>query len=220
MPFQQYCDTVRSKTHMGHVRLPVLVGLTAIAMLFVGVITFGFLQLSSSPTFEVVEQQGTNDNEDNSGQPDAVPSTILVHVAGAVCNPGVCELTEGARVNDAIAASGGFAEGANTQALNLARVLSDGEQLIVPLIENDTSSQKEQDGDTATNTTNSSGKVNINSATVEELDTLPGVGPSTAQKIVDDRTQNGPFTSVEDLKRVSGIGDKKFNSLSDYICIG
>ena len=102
--------------------------------------------------------------------------------------------------------------------MNLARVLTDGEQIIVP------STQSDGGSDTAPATAASAGmaagRVNINTADVATLDTLPGIGASTAAKIVADREANGPFKTVEDLKRVSGIGDKKFSQLDGCITVG
>lgn len=156
--------------------------------------------------------------EDVSSDPPVVEKTIFVHVEGAVVSPGLFELSEGSRVYDAIKAAGGFAEDACHDAVNLARILSDGEQIIVPTTQTD-------DGSDATPSTAASpgtvaGKVNINTADAATLDTLPGIGASTAAKIVADREANGPFKTIEDLKRVSGIGDKKFTQLEGCITVG
>ena len=141
--------------------------------------------------------------------------TVVVHVGGAVADPGVRELAEGSRVQDAVDASGGFAEGAASDALNLARVLSDGEQ-----VAGAQGADAGAAGAGASSGSAAGGRVNINRATAAELDTLPGVGPSTAEKIVADREANGPFATTEDLKRVSGIGDKKYEELADLVCVG
>ena len=147
---------------------------------------------------------------------------VVVHVDGAVVNPGVYELrSEIPRVGDAVDAAGGLAEGADTTSMNLAAPLGDGQKVHVPL-------QGEvapvEAGDVAGSASAGSSDVgsslvNINSATVEELDSLPGVGPSTAAAIVEDRDANGPFSSPEDLMRVSGIGEKKFAKLRDHVCV-
>lgn len=138
--------------------------------------------------------------------------------------PGVRELAEGARVQDAVDAAGGFADGAARDALNLARVLADGEQIVVPSQEEAVSEPVAavDGGDAGSGAAASptGGKIDLNRATAAELDALPGVGPSTAEKIVADREANGPFRTVEDLKRVSGIGDKKFADLADLVCVG
>jgi len=150
---------------------------------------------------------------------------IVVHVVGAVKNPGVYTLPAGSRAEDAIEAAGGQGADAAADAINLARVLQDGEQLVLPTKEQVASGQNA--GGAGGGTAGSggaggatAGKVDLNRATVADLDTLPGVGPSTAQKIVDDRTKNGPFKKIEDLMRVTGIGQKKFESLKDLVTVG
>lgn len=146
----------------------------------------------------------------------AVPATVVVHVDGAVASPGVYELPAGSRANDAVSAAGGLAEGADTTALNLAAELADGEKIYVPL---------EGEGAAAPQTPSSAGAadaggpVNLNTATAEELDELPGIGEATAQAILEDREANGPFASPEDLMRVSGIGEKKFERLEGLVCV-
>lgn len=149
---------------------------------------------------------------------------LTVHVDGAVASPGVY-VVEGElpRVNDAIVAAGGLAEGADTTGLNLAAAVADGDKVHVPLEgEGQPTGVPEPAGSSqasAQGGTKSSGLVNINKASVEELDALPGVGQSTAQAIVDDRDANGAFASIEDLMRVSGIGEKKFEKLKGKICV-
>ncbi len=149
---------------------------------------------------------------------------LTVHVDGAVASPGVY-VVEGElpRVNDAIVAAGGLAEGADTTGLNLAAAVADGDKVHVPLEgEGQPTAPPEPAGSSqasAQGGTTSSGLVNINKASVEELDALPGVGQSTAQAIVDDRDANGAFASIEDLMRVSGIGEKKFEKLKGKICV-
>lgn len=149
---------------------------------------------------------------------------LTVHVDGAVASPGVYVVVgELPRVNDAIVAAGGLAEGADTTGLNLAAAVADGDKVHVPLEgEGQPTGVPEPAGSSqasAQGGTKSSGLVNINKASVEELDALPGVGQSTAQAIVDDRDANGAFASIEDLMRVSGIGEKKFEKLKGKICV-
>ena len=156
--------------------------------------------------------------EDASSDAPVVEKTIFVHVEGAVAAPGLFELSEGSRVYDAIQAAGGFTEDARHDAVNLARVLTDGEQIIVPTIQ--TEGGSDDTPSTAASPGTAAGKVNINTADAATLDTLPGIGASTAAKIVADREANGPFKTIEDLKRVSGIGDKKFTQLEGCITVG
>ena len=122
-------------------------------------------------------------------------------------------------MQDAVNAAGGFLSDASPDAINLARVLQDGEQVIIPTleqVESGTAASASVTGSTAA-AAGAQVVVNINTAGVEELDTLPGVGPATAQAIVDERESNGPFASIEDIQRVSGIGEKKFEKLKDSI---
>lgn len=152
------------------------------------------------------------------------PPTVVVHVDGMVASPGVYQL-QGAtlRINDAVEAAGGLVEGADTSRLNLAEPISDGEKVHVPAVGEEDATAGEAaaslSGESSGNGPSAStdGIVNINTATVAELTTLPGVGEATATEIVRDREANGAFTSIEDLMRVSGIGEKKFAKLKDKI---
>jgi competence protein ComEA len=155
----------------------------------------------------------------------ATGASVTVHVVGAVHRPGVYALVEGSRVRDALAAAGGCVGDAMLEAVNLARILADGEQVRIPTAEEVAAGAvASAAGGAPTGGAAppgaAGGKVNINTASATELDTLPGVGPSTAQKIVDDRTANGPFKRIEDLMRVSGIGEKKFEALKDHVSVG
>lgn len=160
----------------------------------------------------------------------------IVHVDGAVTTPGVIELTgDDVRVGDAVEAAGGLSEDADTSTVNLAEPLVDGSKIHVPhrgeLEEvRPTQTQEPPSGQTgdaagqggqASETTSpeSGGLVNINTATSEELQTLSGVGEATARAIIEEREANGPFTSPEDIMRVSGIGEKKFAKIAGSICV-
>lgn len=132
---------------------------------------------------------------------DAHATRIVVHVSGAVVSPGLVDLETGERVADAIEKAGGARGDADVSALNLARVPHDGEQIDVPSEDDG----KDDEGG-GTGVPGSGGLVRLNLADAAELDTLPGVGPVTAQNIVADRDANGPFASLDDLQRVSGIG--------------
>lgn len=151
-------------------------------------------------------------------------SVLYVHIDGAVANPGVYSLkADDARVNDVVGLAGGLRDDADTSLINLAAELLDGQKIHVPAVgEQDASSP--DGGSTAQHAAASEGQsqlglVNINTASADELDSLPGVGPSTAAAIIEDREVNGPFASVEDLMRVSGIGEKKFAKLQSRICV-
>lgn len=160
-----------------------------------------------------------------SGREDGAEGAIVVDVTGAVRTPSVVSLEEGARVGDAIEAAGGFAEDADAVRVNRAARLQDGQQVYVPR-QGESASGVGRAADAPSSaqgeSTAQSGQaalVNINFAGIEELDALPGVGPSTASAIVEDREANGPFASIEDLMRVSGIGEKKFQKLKNSICV-
>lgn len=146
---------------------------------------------------------------------------LKVYVSGAVQRPGIYDLPAGSRATDAVAKAGGFTELANMEKVNLAKKLKDGSQVNVPSLS--AARRKALPKSSDTDTVNSSGttvpeKVNINTADAEQLDTLPGVGRATAQKIIDYRSSH-PFTKIEDLKQVSGIGEAKFAQMQDRVCL-
>ncbi|MRX42440.1 ComEA family DNA-binding protein [Agromyces sp. Q22] len=147
----------------------------------------------------------------------AAMPTILVHVLGAVAEPGIVELTTGARVVDAIGAAGGLAGDADPAGVNLARVLVDGEQLVVP--REGEVPQPAAVGGGGSTVAGSDGRVSINRADVAALDTLPRIGPALAQRIIDWREANGPFTDVSQLMEVAGIGDAVYSGLVDLVSL-
>jgi competence protein ComEA len=140
--------------------------------------------------------------------------TVTVHVAGAVGSPGVYELPAGARVEAAIAAAGGPAGAADPNALNLAAVLTDGTRVYVPVEGESVSSPAAISGSPSGSAPQ---PIDINRASPDELDTLPGIGPATAAAIVAERQRNGPFAGVDDLDRVPGIGPAKVNALRGLV---
>ena len=154
----------------------------------------------------------------------AIPSLgIVVHVAGEVKNPGVYTLSNSARMIDAVLAAGGATARADLEVINLATPIMDSSQIYVPAkgAADRPVFARPQPGVNGVQSTQSSpdtnGIVNINRASVTELDALPGVGPSTAQAIVDYRTTNGPFGSPEDLLNVKGIGPAKFDAMRKLV---
>lgn len=228
MDFQRQASSLWSKAHMSGARVPLLIGLTALALVAVFFIGSTLLRVTSSDSFSVTsrdqtEAQTAHSEASDSGEAaeeESQVAHIFIHVAGAVGSPGVCELTQGARVQDAIEACGGFTDDAARDALNLARVLTDGEQVMVPTLEEQEAAKTTSAQEGQSVQRDATGLVNINTASAAELDTLPGVGPATAEKIIADREANGPFATIEDLKRVSGIGDKKYAELAGLICVG
>ncbi len=147
------------------------------------------------------------------------PTRPVVHVAGAVRAPGVYELAPGSRVRDAIEAAGGPAPDAAEQELNLAAPLADGSRMYVPAVGEEVAGPLvvAPAGAGGEGPDQVGGLVDVNRATVDELVTLPGVGPATATAIVEDRARNGPFAGVDDLDRVTGIGPAKLDALRDLV---
>ena len=152
------------------------------------------------------------------GQAGAEPGgtgELLVHVVGAVRSPGVVRLPAGARVVDAIEAAGGVREDAQTDQLNLARLVADGEQVRVPVVGEVVEAGPSAGPGAAPSAggTSGSGLINVNTASAEELERLPGIGPALAERIVSHRQAHGPFASLDDLTDVPGIGRAKLEAL-------
>lgn len=196
-----------------------LIGLVAVLTVTLGGAGFWYVRSLPRPVEVRSEIPPTGPSVAGVGvsgaSPSASPGVLLVDVAGWVRQPGVYEFAAGARVIDAIEAAGGARPGAQLTALNLAAPLVDGTQILVP-----------KEGEAAmapvagSGTPGSTGTlVNINTASATELEALPGIGEVIAQRIVDFRTQNGPFTSVEQLLDVSGIGDAILGSIQELVTV-
>lgn len=155
--------------------------------------------------------------------PTQVP--LEVHVIGAVLRPGVYVFAEGSRVQDAITAAGGLTSDANVASLNLAAKLEDGQQLEVPGGGGGASAAAQPTAgfrvlpSTAPTATPAADLINLNTASAEEIATLPGIGPTTAQRIVEYRTEHGPFARIEDIMNVAGIGPATFDSIRGLITV-
>jgi competence protein ComEA len=156
--------------------------------------------------------------------PPPTPLPVVVHVSGAVADPGVYTQPPGSRVKDAIEAAGGLSPDANIQGLNLAALLQDGDLIWIPALPkaNPTTSNPDKtpgEGQAPISTPASTGLININTATLEELDTLPGIGPVKAQSIIDHRNKHGPFNSIEAIQDVVGIGPVTYEGLKELITV-
>ncbi|WP_396668273.1 helix-hairpin-helix domain-containing protein [Microbacterium sp. R86528] len=172
----------------------------------------GVVRSTVQPSEEVIITDAT-------GTSSIENEVIYVHVSGAVTAPGLYVLDQGARVVDAITAAGGFDDEAAPSALNLARLLSDGEQLVAPTTADLEKTPGASNAAAGGAQTSSDGRVNLNSSDLAQLDTLPGIGPALAQRIIEWRETNGNFTSVEDLLAVSGIGEKMLATLRDLVVV-
>jgi len=138
------------------------------------------------------------------------PVDLIINVAGKVNNPGVYQLPQGSRVIDAIKAAGNQRKGVDISDINLARLLVDGEQILV-------GSAKPSSGRTSVKKITTDNPLDINRATIAQLDTLPGIGPVTAQRIIDYRTKVGRINSVDELKKISGLGGAKFEEIKSLL---
>ena len=170
---------------------------------------------SSSETEYEVDDSEVNSERIAAGQ-------IYVDVQGAVQKPGVVVLSEGARVFQAIEAAGGLASLSDTAPLNLAQQLYDGDKLYVPFVGETELAQESGSAGLAGSAgyaSSGNGKININNATSEELQSLSGIGIVTAGKIIDYRAKNGKFTKPEDIKNVSGIGERTYENIKNDICV-
>ncbi|NMB06946.1 MAG: hypothetical protein GX981_00990 [Tissierellia bacterium] len=157
---------------------------------------------------EIEDKLEDEDNED---------SIIMVHISGEVYKPGLVELKPGQRVIDAVELAGGLKKDADIDKINLAKKLVDEEKIYIPKI-GEEEIPVELNSEISNDGSNSNGKININIAPKEQLMTLPGIGEVLAGRIVEYR-ENTPFKSIEDIKNVSGIGDKKFEGIKDLITI-
>lgn len=172
----------------------------------------GFLteQHSSEGTDNV-----SGSTEDSVETPNGTTADSAVYVSGAVKKPGLFHYSGTARVSDAIESAGGFTKKADKDAINLARILTDGEQILVPRKQKLSSKGNNNPTQTASEET----FVNINTASAEELMTLPGIGEAKAGAIIEYRTKNGAFTSKEDLMKISGIKEGVYNKIESFIVI-
>lgn len=206
----------------------------ALLGILVIIVFAGFLHKADEDE-PVLKDSGVSETTEQAAQSEQdgrAAADIYVDIGGAVSTPMLAKLPEGSRVEDAIQAAGGLTENADVSAINRAEFLNDGDKIYIPEFIEDEDGNAVPAAETSAGTASSDagssdagssvrvatdGKVNINTADSTQLQTLNGVGPATAQKIIDYRTMNGRFTSIEDIKNVSGIGDKTFEKLKDCI---
>ena len=207
-----------------------------IFFIILGVIIIGIYYYINTKDKNILTAQEENlevqENKVESVENENNEEKIKVHVSGAVNKEGVVELEINSRIADAIDKAGGIKENACMDEINLAYKLEDGMKVYIPTI--DEKKEVEQSNETGTknneyvtmgggtnnkneNKSQESTKININTCTQTELETLPGIGPSTALKIIQYRNEKGKFKSIEEIKEVSGIGESKFNQIKDLI---
>ena len=177
---------------------------------------------------EIIEQNRVDNTKEDVAQEET--QKIVVHVSGAVNKEGVFELDENSRIADAVQQAEGLKENADTKNINLAFKLEDGMKIYIPTIgenveetvgetQNDETSKYVIPSNGEAQHKERNGKVNINTASQTQLETLPSIGPATSLKIINYREEHGDFQSIEDLKEVSGIGDAKYENIKDLICV-
>lgn len=172
----------------------------------------------------LVASNSTNDMIKNSTDEKDM---IIIHITGAVKTPGIVKLEEGSRIEDAINKAGGLTEDADITKVNLAYILEDGTKIKIPsnsdigdfqgenILRTDSGEGIIEDNENSSQ----SSSLNINKATEQDLQTLPGIGPSLASRIIAYRDENGKFSTIEDIKNVNGIGNSKYENIKDYICV-
>lgn len=217
---------------------------TIISIVAIAIYYYVYAKEETSPIEVGIEEKQENTNVENKENENSLnnenstkeesKSTIKIHIAGAVKNEGVIEIKANSRLSDAIEKAGGLKEDADITKINLACLLEDGIKIYIPnrkdgnnINQDETEkyvmtpdenniSIKDTNKDTL-NKKDTKIMVNINTATQAELETIPGIGPSTALKIIKYRQENGKFKNIEDIKEVSGIGDSKYNQMKDKI---
>ncbi|MBR6034334.1 MAG: helix-hairpin-helix domain-containing protein [Clostridia bacterium] len=187
-----------------------------IGMLIIMVIVIAYYFLAGEETEYVAIENDEITEETNIRE----QNEIVVHITGSVAQEGIVKLKEGARIVDAIEEAGGATSDANLKDVNLAYKLKDGQKLYIPsnIDDNENITIVSTKGDGVVDVTKGDNdKININEATQSELETLSGIGPSMAKKIIEYREKNGSFSSIDDIKNVPGIGDSKFEAIKDNI---
>lgn len=158
------------------------------------------------------------ENTESIEEEEVIEEKIAIHMTGCVKNPGIIELEDGARMDDAIQLAGGLTEDADLTNVNLAYKVEDGQKIYIPSIHDIEEKEIIQENqEEIFGEENETGKVNINTAKQTELETLPGIGPTIALRIIEYREENGKFTNIEELKEVEGIGEAKWEQIKDFI---
>ena len=190
----------------------IAIGIVVIICLIIGIIlalnTEEYTEITTAEVFDTTEEETIIETL----------NTIKIHISGEVNYNGILELEEGSRIDDAIKQAGGTTQNADINKINLAYELSDGQKIYIPNInEEENKEYIMQNSGLEGEEEKTQEKININKATQTELETLPGVGPSLALKIIKYRKENGKFKSIEELENVSGVGENKYEELKELI---
>lgn len=196
-----------------------------IIILILMLVFIGYYIMKKTSNSEYISLEiNENENTENTIIDEKIEEKdIIIHIAGAVKKQGIVKIKEGSRISDVIESVGGITEEADLSKINLAYSLQDGQKVYVPSVDDKENAytvtkeagQKVIEEDS----TNKTKKININTASQTELETLKGIGPSTALKIINYRSENGNFKRIDDIKNVPGIGDSKFENIKNDICI-
>jgi competence protein ComEA len=189
---------------------------TLINLVAVGTVFFWF-QRPAPTSIQILTPEPA---PSSASEPTPTQAPLRVYVAGAVLRPDVYRLAPGSIIQDAIQAAGGATSEADLDQINLAQELRDQQRVYLPRVGQTNAPPPVTDGESLpAGDANPTATVDLNTATVEELETLPGIGPSLAQRIVDCRVANGPFSTIEEIKTVDGIGDATFDRIKDRITV-
>lgn len=199
--------------------------LIGIGVLIFSVIAYYFYTVISKKDYEQLEVISEDTVQENNKIVENDAEEIVIHIAGEVKKPGIIRVKEGARIADIIEEAGGLKEEADITKINLAYWVEDGQKIIIPkkgeeieeYVTDKSGSTQEQEE--TKNKIGANKTININKASIEDLQNLPGIGEQTAQKIMEYRKANGDFKQPEDIKNVSGIGDAKYEKIKEQISI-
>lgn len=237
MSFIDDSKSLRSKLHLRDMPAPLRAGLIVLGAIILFVLFQGLWQLGAGESHliegstlsswqesaegaELELEEGAEGAEAQDAQAGSGGAAKLsVHIVGAIKNPGLYEVDEGSRIKEVVDAAGGLTSDAEEGSINLARVVADGEQIVVASKNTSGSSAASTGASVQSATSSASALVNINTADVAGLSSLSGIGEATAKKIIADREKNGPFKTKKDITRVSGIGDKKYEAIKDSITV-
>lgn len=214
---------------MGSLNKNQIIIIIVIGILFILVIGMYMYTTYSQKTIDLEDSFYEEENSEKSEKRtmENELEEIMVHIAGEVNEPGVVQVKMGSRIIDVVEEAGGFTQNANVEKVNLAYIVEDGQKITIPnnenIEDNDFSYVSKESGDNivekSVNEKGENDMVNINEATQTQLEELPGIGPSTALKIMEYRKENGDFKQIEDIKNVNGIGEAKFDKIKDYISV-